>query len=167
MSLPGPDLSDVKFPDIIAAQSVAEDLRYAETCRTLIIDRVFNILVKIIETLQKTAATQSDRLKIYTEWQKAYTDKMDQVPAFTASNSAYNEIITKADDDDSKGARDDLNKTNSTFTEQLRGRRSVVSDDAKSLQTNVNQSSDAVNQQTNMATSLLQQLSTILGSIFK
>lgn len=149
------------------SQSVAEDLRYAETHRTLIIDRVFLILVKMIETLQKTAATQSDRLKIYTEWQKAYTDKMDQVPAFTANNSAYNAVITDAKSDTAKSARDDLNKTNSTFTEQLRGRRSVVSDDAKSLQTNVNQSSDSVNQQTNMATSLLQQLSTILGSIFK
>lgn len=148
------------------AQSVALDLKYAETHRTLIIDQVFLILVKLIETLQKTAATQSDRLNVYTEWQKAYTAQMDQIPAFTANNPAYNAIITSGTDA-AKGARDDMNKLVATFTEQVRGRRGVVSDDAKALQTNVNQTSDAVNQQTNMATSLLEQLSTILGAIFR
>lgn len=152
--------------DYAGAESVTLDLKYAETHRVLIIDKVFLILVKLIETLQKTAATQSDRLKLYTEWQKAYTAQMDQVPAFTANNNAYNGIITSSADA-AKTGRDDLNKINATFTEQIRGRRGIVSDDAKALQTNVNQTSDAVNQQTNMATSLLEQLSTILGAIFR
>jgi len=161
MSGPTPNIIGTPY-----AQSVTLDLKNAEMPRTLIIDKVFNILVLLIETLQKAAATQSDRLKLYTEWQKAYTAQMNQVPAFTANNPAYNTVITN-NEDATKTARDDLNKLNATFTEQIRGRRGIVSDDAKALQTNVNQTSDAVNQQTNMATSLLEQLSTILGAIFR
>lgn len=161
MSGPVPNVNDVPY-----LVSTSEDVKYAEMNRTKIIDDVFKLLTKMIEVLQKLAATQSDRLKLYTEWQKAYTAQMDQVRAFTANNTAFNTAITGSNDNQ-KSARDDLNKINATFTEQLRGRRGIVSDDAKALQTNVNQSSDAVNQQTNMATSLLEQLSTLLGGIFR
>lgn len=146
--------------------STSLDLKNSEFNRTAIIDKVFLILTKIIETLQKTAATQSDRLKLYTEWQKAYGAQMNQIKAFTANNPALSTVITGSTDPQ-RNARDDLNKTNTTWTEQVRGRRGIVQDDAKALQTNVNQSSDSVNQQTNMATSLLEQLSTLLGAIYR
>lgn len=139
-------------------------LRAAEFYRVRIIDRVFLLLVKMIDVLQKAAAALAERLQFLTEWQKAYTDQMDQIHTFVAQNGDY-----KSDDnsDKSRQMRDELNRINTTFTEQARSRRSIVSDDAKALQTNVNQLSDAVNQQTNMATSLLQQLSTILSVIFR
>ena len=156
-------VSPISAPFLV---SQSEVLRYEESWRAAIIGKVFDVLTKIIEILQKTAATQSDRLQLYTQWQKAYSSQLDQIPSFTANNSAYSTVVTGSEDKQ-VGARDDMNKITATFTQQIQGRQNIVSDDAKSLQTNVNQTSDAVNQQTNMATSLLEQLSTILGSIFK
>ncbi|MCB1112840.1 MAG: hypothetical protein H7A37_01685 [Chlamydiales bacterium] len=155
----------------IGPPSAAESTRPMEAGRTLIIDRVFLLLVRMIEVLQKCAAAQSDRLNFLTQWQKAYTDQMDTIHAFAGDNGDAIDKTGDAENDSSvreqRDARDDLNRVNSTYTEELRSRRSVISDDAKSLQTTVNQTSDAANQQTNMATSLLQQLSTILSAIYR
>ena len=139
-------------------------LREAEFYRVRIIDRVFALLVTMIEVLQKTTATLAERLGFLTSWQKAYTDQMDQVHTFVQNNG---DAFSDETGDSSRQMRDELNRINTTFTEQMRSRRSIVSDDAKALQTAVNQLSDAVNQQTNMATSLIQQLSTILSVIFR
>lgn len=147
------------IPNAQSLSSVKENKMYL----TLTIDHIFVLLVKMTQALQDTAAAQSGRLQFLSQWQKAYTDSMNQIHQFVKNNG---DSIDTSDEDDGK-ARDDLNRTNSTYTEELRSRRSQVSDDAKTLQTNVNQTSDAVNQQTNMATSLLQELSTILSSIFK
>ena len=45
--------------------------------------------------------------------------------------------------------------------------RSLVEDDAKSVQSQVNQTNDTVTQQSNMATAIIQEFSTILGSLFR
>jgi hypothetical protein len=158
--------SPVQNPNQIPfLQDVTDVLKFAQNDRTNIINKVFSLLILLTQTLQKTAAAQSDRLNLYTSWQKAYTAIQNQVVAFTANNPAYNAVITGSDTN-AQNARDDLNKANAAYTQEEQGRSGVVSDDAKALQTNVQQSSDAVNQQTNMATSLLQTLSTLLGSIF-
>lgn len=148
---------------INGSESISLDLQNSEFSRTNVIDRVFLLLVRMIEVLQKATAATSDRLKFLTDWQKAYTDQLDSVHSFTMKNGD----LVDQDKQSHRDIRDELNRANSTYTEQLRSRRQVVSDDAKTLQTTVNQMSDAVNQQTSMATSLLQQLSTILGAIFK
>lgn len=158
-----PPGSDV-FPPITTESPLTMSTHDAEMWRTLTIDKIFKLLVALIGSLQKTAAAQSNRFAFLTQWQKAYTDSMDQIHAFTAKNG---DAFDDPTDTDQKNMRDNLNQVNSTYTEQLRSRRSVVSDDAKSLQTSINQSSDAVSQQTQMATSLLQQLSTILATIYR
>lgn len=139
-------------------------LKAAEFYRVQVIDRVFALLVKMIEVLQKAASTLAERLQFLTQWQKAYTDQMDQVHVFAQNNG---DRFSLENDDRYRQFRDEANRVNTTYTEQMRSRRSLVSDDAKALNTNLNQMSDAVNQQTNMATSLLQQLSTILSVIFR
>ncbi len=155
-----PEPVDLTFTyNAISLSSVKDNKMYL----TLSINRIFNLLVKMTEALQDTAAAQSGRLQFLSQWQKAYTDSMNQLHQFVANNG---DNYSSNSEDDGK-LRDDLNRVNSTYTEELRSRRSQVSDDAKTLQTNVNQTSDAVNQQINMATSLLQELSTILSAIFK
>lgn len=127
--------------------------------RTIILNRVFDLILKMLATMQSTASAQADRLTFLTKWQKGYTDVMNQVKVFAASDP---NTATFSDSD-----RGDLNRINQGYTETLRNKRSLISDDAKALQSNVNQSNDAVNQQSTMGTSILQELATILGAIFR
>lgn len=147
-----------------AAAPLITSVETSASKKVLILDRIFRLLVQMIESLQGVAAAQADRLSFLTQWQKAYTDKMNQVPTFVQNNGMP---AIDGSDDKSRGARDDLNRLNSTFTENLRANRSVISDDAKALQSNVNQSNDAVTQQSDLTTSLIQEFSTILGAIYR
>jgi len=138
--------------------------------RVLILDRIFSLLVDMIEVLQRVAAAQANRLTFLTQWQKAYTDSLNQIHTFSKLNGDKIDGSIEGDRGTKEvqgKVRDELNKVNSTYTEQLRGNRDVIKDDAKALQSSVNQSNDAVNQQSNMATAILQQFSTILQSIFR
>jgi hypothetical protein len=51
--------------------------------------------------------------------------------------------------------------------ERLDLRQAVVSDKSKSVQSQINQSNDAVSQQANLASSFLEELSTILSAIIR
>lgn len=150
----------------------------------LILDRIFRLLVTMVDVIQKTAAAQANRLNFLTAWQKAYTDEMNQIHAFVANNGdATNNLPSRKPTDpsinwtfgglDSAGSkqatnmRQDLNTTNTTYTQQMQANSQVVANDAKQLQTLVNESNNAVQSQTDMATSILQQLSTILTSIYQ
>lgn len=135
------------------------DANFQETFR---IDRVFLLLIQIIQVLQSVAIVQAQRLQFLTTWQQAYTALMNQIPVFTASGSLFG-----GTDTEDANTRDDMNRINSTYTEQLRSERSQLSDAAKSLEANLTQTNDAVTQQANMATALLQQLSTIVSTIYK
>lgn len=130
---------------------------------TSIFDFVFRIVLKMVNSLQNIAAVQAQRLTFMSTWQKAYTDAMAQIHTFAKDNGDS----FSADTTDAATARDDLNRLNATYTTTLQNRQSVVSDDAKALQSNVNQSNDSVNQHLNLANSLLDQLKTLLGSIYR
>lgn len=158
----GPDdgsTNPPNFPPYIDETS----LHWGKYGRVLILDAVFRLLSTMIGSLQSVAAAQASRLSFLTQWQKAYTDSMNQVHTFIKSNG---DAIGGGGSAEG-AARDDLNRVNSTYTEQLRNRRSVIADDAKALQSNVNQSNDSVNQQSQLATALIQEMSTILGAIFR
>lgn len=149
----------------------------------LTLNKIFKLLVLMVDVLQKTAAAQANRLNFLTAWQKAYTDEMNQIHAFVGGNGdASNTPTLKPGDPkinwtfgglDSSGSkqatamRQDLNTTNTTYTQQMQANSQVIANDAKQLQTQVNESNDAVQSQTDMATSILQQLSTILTSIYQ
>lgn len=139
--------------------------------KPLILDQIFLLLVKMIEVLQRTAAAQAQRLNFLANWQKAYTDQMNQIHSFVAQNgdghSGFNEGGLDSSSTESGQIRQDLNSVNTTYTQQMQGNLNVISNDAKALQTNVNQTNDAVQAQTDMATSILQQLSTILTAIYQ
>lgn len=161
-SISDPDTDVCAIPN---AQSAEESIYTANQvcfCKTLILNRVFILIVKMIGVLQIAAVAQSNRVNFLSQWQKAYTDAMDQVHSFAANNDdAYD------DPDNDSDLISDLNQTNSIYTTALQNRRSVVSDDAKALQTTVNQTSDAVNNQSSLASSFLDELRTLLSTIFK
>lgn len=130
--------------------------------KTIRIDLVFELILTLISTLQRVAVAQAQRLQFLTSWQQAYTTLMNQVPIFTQNTSLFGGTSTEK-----SNLRDDENRVNSSYTEQLRSLRSQISDDSKSLQSNLNQTNDGVTQQANLATSLLQELSTILSTIYR
>lgn len=130
---------------------------------TAIFDRLYFALVSFIEILQGTAAARAERLNVLAKWQSAYTDLATQVPIFlTGDSSPFG-----ATDTDTGQIRTDLNQLNSMLTEQLRNKRTLVNDDANAMQTGINQSTDAVDNAANMATALIQEMSTILSSVYR
>lgn len=139
-------------------------LASANYTSTIILNRIFKLLLNMISSLQKVAAAQATRLKFMSSWQASYTDAMAQIHTFIKGDTTH---AFGGTDSGSATTRDDLNRLNSSFTQTLQNRQSVVSDDAKALQSNVNQSNDAVNQQSNLATAILQELGTLLQTIFK
>jgi hypothetical protein len=129
----------------------------------LVIDRILRLLISMIDVLQRISAVQANRLSFLTEWQRAYTDQLTDVPQYTAGDGTPLESnATHA-----KNWRSDVNSRMQSVTEKIRAWRGEVQDQAKALQSSINASQDAANQQTQMATSLLQQLSTILAQIFR
>lgn len=143
----------------------------------LVLNRIFKLLVAMIDRLQKTAAAQADRLNFLSDWQKAYTEKINKIHVFAANNGDGNQVnssgnnyfdptVDDPDDSDSAEVRNSLNETNTAFTTQMQGYSQVVGDEAKALQANVTQTNTAVSSQNDMASSILQQLSAILTAIY-
>ncbi len=129
----------------------------------LVIDRILRLLVSIIDVLQRTSAVQANRLGFLTDWQRAYTNQLNDIPQFAEGDNTP----IGGDSTSSKNRRSEMNARMQAITEKVRARRSTVQDTAKALQSSINSSQDAANQQTQMATSLIQQLSTILSQIFR
>lgn len=131
---------------------------------------IFALLVKMIGTLQKVAAAQSDRLQLLATWTGSYTNLQTQVPTFTAGDGTIfggtygnNSNATNV----AIHSRDDANSLNQTFTETIRSRRTQIDNASKSMQNNLNQSNDTANQQSDAATTILQNLRTILNALYK
>jgi len=132
--------------------------------KAIILDRVLRLLIKIISTLQDVGIAQANRLKFITQYQQAYTSLQTQIPTFVRDpNSPIG-----GNDDKEKDTRNTLNtQLNGIFADNLRALRGLQEDTGKKLQTNVNQTNDAVNQQTDMATTFIQQLSSLLTAILR
>lgn len=130
---------------------------------TIILNRIMTLLTSMIQTLQEVGIAQAQQLTFLNNWQAAYTDVMNQVHAFVKGNG--DKIDGGSSDEGTM--RNDLNTVNSTYTEQLRALSSSVNNTAKGLQANLNSTNSAQQTQATTATTILQQLSTILASIFR
>ncbi|MBA3957382.1 MAG: hypothetical protein H0X51_03160 [Parachlamydiaceae bacterium] len=139
--------------------------------KTLVLNRIYELIADLLGTLQSVTAAQANRLFILSQWQRAYTNSLSQIHTFLQGDGTF--LAEKpGDSDDVKKAktyqRGRMNDAvNSNWTTLIQNNRSVVGDDAKALQSNVNQSNDAVSQQANMATAIIQELNTLLGAIFR
>lgn len=130
--------------------------------KTLVLNTTFDLLTKMIDMLQNAAVAQANRITFLTQWQDAYTSATNQIHSFAANNGdAYDDANADAN------MMTNLNQTNSIYSTEEGNRRQVVATDAQSLQTSVNQTADAVNSQSNLATSFLQTMSTLLSTVFK
>lgn len=139
----------------------ATELTSGRFTQTGILNNIFELVLNMTTIMQSAAAAQAGRLTFMAKWQKAYTDVMSQVPTFTQGGTYFGGA-----DPNTTTLRNSLNNSLSNLTQKLQNRQSVVSDDAKALQSNVNQTNDAVNAQSNLGTSIIQELSTLVGAIF-
>lgn len=150
------------FPPAPTPPADETTLSTAQYTSTIVLNRVFKIILKMVNALQNVAAVQAQRLSFMADWQKSYTDLMAQVHTFVKGDgNLYSQDTTDASE-----ARDNLNQLNTTYTTTLQNRQSIVSDDAKALQSNVNQSNEAVSQHLTLANTILDQLKSLLGAIF-
>lgn len=132
--------------------------------RTLVLDRILRLLIEVIDVLQRVSAAQAQRLNFLTAWQSAYTEMLVNVPQYAQGDGSP----LSHQNDDSKLFRNEVvNPHMQSILENVRAKRSAVQDEAKQLQTSINSSQDAANQQTQMATALLQQISGILSQIYR
>ncbi len=131
--------------------------------------RIYDLLVGLLGELQKMAAVQVFRERFLSNYEKAYTDRLAQVPVFRLhdKDDPSGEPPISDDSEKHKELRQDFGALNAKYTESLRGYRSVVEDLEKQNRTNVSQTNEAVSQQANIATTILQQFSALLQSIWR
>ena len=147
--------------------------------RVEILLRIFSLLTQLITTIQNVAATQAERLTLLARFQDAYTTLLNDLPIVTGgtgggvaeSGTTFNPVdgINTDDDEAQKenAARQGITSKTTALGEIVRGNRTLIQDRAKALQSTLNQSNDSSTQQANIATSIIQQLSTLLNSIYR
>ena len=147
------------FIDDIGSSLAGNDSEKAQ-----VLNRIILLLISLIQTLQNIGIAQANRLQYLTQFQNAYTALETQVPVFLQSSpnpigGTNSNTIT---------IRNELNSSfNGIILDNLRSLRSIQEDNAKQVQSQVNRTNDAVNQQTDMVTTFLQQMTTLLGTILK
>ena len=131
--------------------------------RLAIIWKVFALVVSMIGVIQKVAGVYADRLQRLSQWDTAYTNLISNIPVFTVGDGSPFDGGSSTE----ASKRQELNTKNQTLSQNLQGYRSLVESTEKGVQSKVNNLNDAVNSQADLGTSLLQQMQTILSSIFK
>lgn len=133
--------------------------------KVVILQRIYALIVEMIGVLQKMTASQSDQLKLLTEQQSQLTNIINQVHIFTTDDGT--EIDSSDTTSQEQTFRDSVNQVGTAWTDTIRANRDFVQNAAKAYQSNINNSNDAVNQQASMATAFIQELSTLLGAIYR
>lgn len=148
------------FAGISAAVAAGKNVQTRNL--TFILNQIYALLTKMIGVMQNITAVQAQRLNILTQWQAAYTDALSKVHNFTLADGIPDNIFKNSSSNQTQ-----LTSISSTMITTLQGSRSAISDDSKSLQSSVNSSNDAVTQQANLATSFLQELTTLLQAVYR
>lgn len=130
-----------------------------------ILQRIYALIVEMIGIIQEVTASQSEQLKLMTQQQSEMTSLMNDIHVFTSGDGS--EIDSTDTTSQEQTVRDSVNQVGTAWTDTIRANRDFIQNAAKSYQSNINSSNDAVNQQASMATSFIQELSTLLGAIYR
>ena len=136
-------------------------LRSAGYTLASILNGVFKSIISITTSLQSATAAEASRTTLMTSWQAAYTNMMNEVHTFTQGTD-----FISGTDSKSVTGRGDLNRLNTAYIQTLQNRQGAISSTSKQLQSNVDQSNSAVTAMTSLASSFMQELSTLTGSTF-
>lgn len=138
--------------------------------KTAIIFQLLALVSQMINTLQNVSTAQVQRLTFYANWQKSYSTLISKVPIIT-----YSDLSTrvKSSSSNTGGSNDavvqavqQIGNINQTYTQQAQGFQQSVSDESKSQQNAVDQTKEALNSQSSLTTTLLQNMTSILQAIF-
>lgn len=137
--------------------------------KALVIDRILMLLIKLVDTIQRVGIAQASRLTYLTQFQQAYTALQTQIPVFLRGrNDPEGNPGLGGSGPDAADARNAINSYfNPRLVDSLRAFRGIQEDNAKKVQMGIDQSNSAANQQTDMITSFIQQLSTLLSTILR
>lgn len=125
---------------------------------------IFKLVVEMIGTIQSATLAQSQNLNLLSSWQAAYSALEQELHTFTQSDGTW---IGGISGTGASKERDNANQINSGYLSLMQAQSTQIQNTAKGQQSNINQSNDAVNQQADLATSIIQEFSTILGAIYK
>lgn len=142
----------------------ATNLASGNYSKTLVLNRIYSLISTMLATLQRVAAMQANRLFILTSWQKAYTDALSQMHTFLLGDHTGLGVPGDPAAQQRAIANDTIN---ARFQQIMQNNRGVIGDDAQTVQSSVNQSNDTVSQQANMATAIIQELTTLLSAIYR
>jgi hypothetical protein len=138
-----------------------------------VLNEVLLLVIAMIGSIENVAAAQANRLNFLNQWQEAYTNLQNQIHYFSSTGNGTGGPNSPTDQGPldpgatpSKNAENALNSQNQIYVQSIQGDSGVVSNDAKSLQSYVNQSNDEANQQSTLASTILQEMSTIIQSIY-
>lgn len=131
--------------------------------KPFVLSNIVKLVTNMTKVLQKAAAAQAGGLTVLADMQRAYTDLMAKVPSGPTDADVWGTDTSTVGTE----KRSNLLRAFANMTSTLQNRQSIISDTAKALQSAVNQSNDAVNQQANVGTTMLQEIQTLLGSIYR
>jgi hypothetical protein len=128
--------------------------------KTVILNNIYGLVNGVVNALQSATVAQANRITLFTTWQSAYTNELAQIPIFTKTTGLPpGQSYTSSQ-------MTTLTNLVGRYTSQVQNRQSVIANASKTLQSNVDQSNNAVNAQSTLATTLIQQFSTLLASAF-
>lgn len=121
--------------------------------RLAILAQVFQTIIEMVTTIQRVTAISAQRLGFLTNYQQAYTNLISSIPTF------LNGQPFSADD------TGPINAQLQAFAQNLRSYEDLLTNNSKSLQSNVDGLNEAQNQQANLDTDLLQQMNSLLNTL--
>lgn len=124
-----------------------------------ILNRIMRLIMQLLPSLQYLGTVQANQLEFPTAMQRLYTDLIAKAPIYTSDGANGTTLVADA------ATRDQMNETTRIHTEKLRGYRDTWSDIAKKQQSHLNITNEAVNQQTDLLTTFLQQLRELVSLI--
>lgn len=133
--------------------------------QTAILFRVFELLEDMLTALQNVAISQANKETFYANIQSEYTNLISKIPVYTIANLRATGF-TEGDNGLLNNRLQSITNKNQAYTQNLQAFRDLFGDQAKQQQTAIDQSNQEVTQQANLATTILQQMSTIVQSIF-
>lgn len=143
---------------------IGSSLAENDSQKAQVINRIILLLISLIQTMQNVGIAQANRLRYLTQFQNAYTALETQVPVFLQSTPGP----IGGTSSNSSTVRNELNSSfNGIVLDNVRSLRTVQQNNAQQVQSAVNTTNDAVNQQMSMVTTFLQQMTTLLGTILR
>lgn len=134
---------------------------------------LISILIEMTQSLQELAVVQANRLELLTNIQKDYTEKEGAVPFFSKDGNpiwGYGGTKQQTDKDkisESGAVRDELNTKSQSLINQQQAERGLFEDMAKSLQNDLNSTTKALDDQSELIQSLLDQARTLTSQLYR